>query len=279
MKNFDKIERYLKRKMTPEERSGFERELEEDQGLAREYKLHKEEHELLTFAVREQMREDIKAIGRERKSKPERAEQPAQGQEKQIYLNRKTILSVAATIAVLLVAYFLLVPRTGIGERIAMDSYNTHSPVFDNDSREVYDEKNPATKSAWQKNKKKLLSADEEEISAGIAFFNDQETATNEINYLLGIGHMNLRAFAQAEAYFKTFLDTEEKEKNYAGNDILFNAEYYYILSLMAQNKIEQAKLIYESLGDRHPYKKILAKDFRKLPRRMLSSMPFYRAS
>ena len=66
MKNFETIERYLNEEMTPEERSAFERELQKDAALAKEYELHKQENEVIELAIEEDIFQEIKAIGRER---------------------------------------------------------------------------------------------------------------------------------------------------------------------------------------------------------------------
>ena len=59
MKNFDRIERYLKGKMPADEQKIFEQEIRENESLREEVEIQKLEEELLSFGVKERIREEL----------------------------------------------------------------------------------------------------------------------------------------------------------------------------------------------------------------------------
>lgn len=62
MKNFDKIEQYIKGKLSQEEKSEFEKELKQDKVLADEYESQLLEEEFIEFMVREQVSHKVRQV-------------------------------------------------------------------------------------------------------------------------------------------------------------------------------------------------------------------------
>jgi len=270
MKNFETIERYLNEEMTAEERSAFERELQKDAALAEEYELHKQEKEVIELAVEEDIFQEIKAIGRERQegagqgqpaTATEKASPPddQEGGGRVIGMNWRVALAAAASVALLVVAYFAY--SSGASsvppQQIARRSYEAHPPNLGavrtgGDSGDA-----PSLTQQSQQYERQLMSDDKAEVRAAIDFFASQETEGPIIDYLLGHGYWHLQQYDQSAAYFQSFFEDDEAK----GMEEYYNAQYYYTLSLMAAGKTEAARAYFDGLEASHPFYGILEGD------------------
>lgn len=265
MKNFDTIERYLNEEMAPEERSAFEQALQDDAALAREYELHKRENEIIELAIEEDIFQEIKAIGRERAAAAVQGQAAAPagkasptdskaGGGRVVRMNRRFALTAAASIAVLLVvAYFAY--SDGASSRppqqVALSSYEAHPPNL-GAMRKSGDKEDslPAT----QQYERQLMSDDKAEVRAAIDFFASQASEDPLADYLLGHGYWQLQQYGQSADYFQSFLQDDKAQ----GMEAYYNAQYYYILSLMAAGKTEAARAYFDGLEASHPFYGIL---------------------
>jgi len=264
MKNFETIERYLNEEMTPEERSAFEHTLQTDAALAEEYELHKQEKEVIEFAIEEDIFQEIKAIGQERQSAAGQGRQSAPAENappperkpeggRVISMNWQIALSAAASITLLVVAYLVYNNSTSSSEtpqQIALSSYEAHPPNLGAMRKSGDADSPPAT----QQYERQLMSDDKAEVRAAIDFFASQASEDPLADYLLGHGYWQLQQYDQSAAYFQSFLQDEKAQ----GMEEYYNAQYYYILSLMAEGEKDEARAYFDDLEASHPFYGIL---------------------
>lgn len=263
MKNFETIERYLNGEMTPEERSAFEHTLRTDAALAKEYELHKQEKEVIEFAIEEDIFQEIKAIGRERQA-PAGQDQPAPAEKasppdskaeggRVVRMNWRFALSAAASIAALLVVAYFAYSNWASSkppQQVALSSYEAHPPNLGAMRKSGEENSPPAT----QQYERQLMSGDKAEVRAAIDFFASQAGEDPLADYLLGHGYWQLQQYGQSADYFQSFLQEDKAQ----GMEAYYNAQYYYILSLMAAGKTEAARAYFDGLEASHPFYGIL---------------------
>lgn len=264
MKNFETIERYLNGEMTPEERSTFEHTLRTDAALAKEYELHKQEKEVIEFAIEEDIFQEIKAIGWERQvpvdqgqaaAAAEKASPPDSkaGGGRVVRMNWRFALSAAASIAALLVVAYFAYSNWASSkppQQVALSSYEAHPPNLGAMRKSGDADAPPAT----QQYEQQLMSDDKADVRAAIDFFASRTGEDPLADYLLGHGYWQLQQYGQSADYFQSFLQDDKAQ----GMEAYYNAQYYYILSLMAAGKTEAARAYFDGLEASHPFYGIL---------------------
>ena len=102
--NFDRIEAYLFDQFSPAEKQAFEREMQDNPGLAARVEQHRLEHRAMELLLQQEMRDNLAAW----KADQENTETASEGVARKvpIGLNRRLILRIAAAASVLLVIGF-----------------------------------------------------------------------------------------------------------------------------------------------------------------------------
>ena len=263
MKYFERIQRRLDGKMTEEEAAAFDRERKENKALAEEYELQQLEDDLLDFALEEEIRAEVqtarRAYEQQNTKGPAVSDKPASKSGKTRSLNWKAGLSIAAGLALLAVAYFLLLPRSDDPSpiKVAQAVYQENPPNLSGGKRTA-DPQQDDDKRMY----KQLTAGQPEQVREAVAYFDAQASTDPAAYYYLGHGYWQLGKYEQAARSFERLLEAAETDR---GSELYLNTQFYYALSLLAQGQTEQAGQFVASLDTDNVFKPILEKTLKKV--------------
>jgi hypothetical protein len=251
MKNFDRIEEYLKNEMDAEARSQFEKELKSNAELRVEFEIQKLEYETLDQLGEEFLLNEIKNI---------RAEEHNQGHGLKLWRNVKMLipLAVAASIAVFFGIRWLNPSEDFSYPSLAVEYYDSYSPNF-SQSRIMEEEQ-----SEWMS----FMTALEKDQKETLRNFINQtsfDLDKYEVSQQFYIAHafFKLEEYSEASKIFsvlsqETNLDRQEMDMS----------EFYLALSYMLDDRLEDSQGLLNKISSQEGH------SFQGIASEMLAKMP-----
>lgn len=246
MENFERIERYLKDKMSPEERQAFDQELSSDQALREELAYQRLEEEFLELAIREGIRKELEAVHLE-------SMQDDKTTAKFIRLNKnyRRIVAIAGLLLLALIAGLLYNSWNQSPARIAELEHRAYSPlkVFNLSQNR----KGPVSEDQDSDVTLSLMLAGE--LDSAILKLERQMTqnADNMIfPYLLASAYFEKNRYGESAILFRKVENNAE-----ASLSLRHWAEYYRLLCLMKTgNKSDYLLMLgkIKNKGSSHPF-------------------------
>ena len=237
MKNFEEIDKYLKNKFTPEEKAIFEKKVKEDPKLAEEVKIQQFEEASLNWLVEKDLREQVKQYRQEAQ-----AEDAPEQKVKVRKLNVQRLLAIAATIALVIIAFFWLnqPKETGYPE-LAQLYIEKYPPALSN-----------STKSSGSTIDNQLISYAEiietqqrddlEELLLDLKALEISNPELEDIPYYLGLAHFLRSDYPEAINYLEPYLQQIAKQ----GDSFKRSGEarFYLTMALLSNQQEEEAQQV-----------------------------------
>ncbi|MCB0654074.1 MAG: hypothetical protein KDC85_22535 [Saprospiraceae bacterium] len=215
MKNYKKIEAYLKGELSPGEVSSFETEIAGNEDLAEEVSLHSFENEILNLGVEDDLRNRIKSI-------QQTANLSSHASSRVISMKKWLIpLSIAASL--LLVIGFFYQNYMVSNEKLVASYYNYSISDLRGDQ---------ALNSVFTDGMKLIEEEKFNEAIQSLEKLTRNENFTIQANYLIGHCYFNLENYGQASNYFQSVFNQNEKAGYY-----FLDAKWNWLLSELAQGK------------------------------------------
>lgn len=251
MKNFDRIEEYLKNEMDAEARSQFEKELKSNKELREEFEIQKLEYATLDQLGEEFLLNEIKNI---------RAKENNKGKGLQLWRNVKTLipLAIAASLAVFFGIRWLNPSEDFSYPSLAMEYYDSYSPNF-SQSRIMEEDQ-----SDWMKFMK-ALETDQKEIMQDFLNENSAKINVYEASQRFYIGHayFKIEKYSAASEVFSTLI-----QESSLANQKHDMCEFYLALSYMLEDKPEDSKDLLNEIKSQEGH------SFQGIASELLSKMP-----
>lgn len=229
-KKYQLIERFLSGIMTDQEKQGFEKQLEEDPSLQQELDLHRQIETTLKGEKVHQLRDVLKKVDKNWQA----PEAPKEAIVKTF--NFKKILSIAAAVLVLLVAYqFFSTTKNASSEALFADNFQTYKMVL-----------NQRTLSDTDNN-----SFDAKLINQGISAYEEKNFALAAATFQkLQEQHNNIVAFQFYRASSELSLENTdiairllEEISSKSGHLFVEQTQWYLALAYLQKEENEKARL------------------------------------
>ena len=216
--NIDLIERYLDQKLNEKERADFEARLASDADFASDFEKHETTHKLLDFMISENLRSQLKSLESE-----DTKVVPMISRSR-----RLSFVAIAATVAILVGAFFFLRPGNMSSQQLAMEYYET--PAFN--MRGVDD----AMPSGLSEGLKALQSGNFAEAITILESVDASDNYYTTSRYYLGHAYYGAGNYANAMTSFEMAAN---------GGDIRLreDAEWYGLLSCLGANGLCDKRL------------------------------------
>jgi tetratricopeptide (TPR) repeat protein len=170
--------------------------------------------------------------------------------------NWRRVLSIAAGLAFLVAAYFMWENGNRAPDyvAIAQEGYREYPPNLSG-TKAVGDEPQ-----AFETNKQWLMSNNQNELDAAIAYFEKEKTTSPEAAYYLGHGYWQKGDYEKSLLNFDEFLSQSDRS-----HPLFAAAEYYKALPLVMLGEIEEAKAYINAKKEGHPFQKPFEKLLEKM--------------
>lgn len=241
MKNFNKIEAYISGEMSLIEKSAFEKQLAADKELAAEFKLQQIEEEAIAWQADQLLKNKIKKIGAENQLFKSAEKTP-------LKIRWKKILTAAATVTLLVAAYFIFQNNNTSPEAIALQHYIKTPPsvtVTRSPDKEI---------DSFFKSVQKIMTDEDDKLDGSILFLKNIPSDSPDFvdaNYWLGHAYFKQKKYAESIAYFSKIREITDRP------ELTDASDYYLIIAHLTEhgNDDEFYKLVttlYENKA--HPY-------------------------
>lgn len=205
----DRIEQYLNFEMADADRHTFETQMEQDLELAAEVGRREMAHKTLDLMIAENLRSELQAMEQQDTKVVSLASRS----------KRRFQLAIAASVLVLIGAFFLFLPSKSSPYQLAMSAYET--PAFTLRSG------NAATPADLAKGMEALESGDYESAISALEALDANSGFKVPANFYLGHANFLQGDYTKAQSYFDAAA---------AGNDLRYteDAQWYATLSCLA---------------------------------------------
>jgi hypothetical protein len=226
-KDFDWIEKYIAGELSEAEKQGFDNRMAEDEELAKEFEKHQGAHKALDFLVAQNLKAQLQEMEEESKVVSLRSRRRA----------RLTIVSVAASVLVLVGAFFVIFPQNKLSHTELAAAYYEVPDFGTRGDTGASPEDTPliAGLNALQNN------------AIGEAITQLGEVEVTDPDYLVAQYYLGHAFYADAQ------YDRAQQSFSIVGNsnDLRYveEAQWYELLSCLAQNA-ECEELINGLIGD-----------------------------
>lgn len=252
MEQLEKIEKYLRNSMSPDEAKAFEEEVSGDAALAHEVEMLRFEMGVIGQLEADALRATIKTL-RQQDDDDARTSKafPKLGGIRASYI--RWWAAAAAVSAVLIAALFLL-PKTGTPEKriaaIIAEDHKRYPPEY------LVAQRTPSEASSFDRRPIEILKKqDKSQASVAVQYFQSFITSDSilQMRARLNLAHSLLLA-GDTEQAIQVFKETERAAQNNAS--IRQAAQYYGALAVLQKKDIAQARNLLEAIKNQpaHPY-------------------------
>lgn len=241
------IERYLDGEMSPEEKTWFEKEMEDNPELGDEIQLRKEVNEAIMEEDVIQLRMQLDGIHRKRQAEKIRTVKPAR--------TTRRVLLATSSVAVLTV-FILLGGRYWWGNVAPEKIFNRYYEPYE---MPVYREAGTATDLLFLK---AMETYQNREFDRAIELFEEvlaQDVTKMDANLMSGISKIETERYGEATTNFRRIIDHRD-------NLFLDQAEWYLALSYLMTGETGKATALFEQIaGEEGTYRKEAREILRKI--------------
>ena len=239
MKNFKKIDSYLKGKLPDEEVATFEHEISKNKELSEEVALQKLEEEALDYLVEKRLSARINKI---KEGLKEEEEEKVIPQKKQLFPWSR-FLAIAASIAIVIIA-FLYFNTISSPQSFALKEYQEVPFEISKTRKDPTHSK--ITTPLFLAHEKKLQSNIPTAIKNAAIYFEHipkKDSTFLFAQYYLGHAYFKLKQFKKSILYFEYSYD-----KSKPNSQLRDMSQYYLLLSYLATGDLPQAQSIFGDL-------------------------------
>lgn len=237
MKNFRKIDNYLKGKLTKKETALFEQEIAQNKTLEEEVNLQKLEEEALEYLVKKRLSNRINHI----KENLNQEKQAAPKTKSFPLWMRFSTLAASIILAIIVFQHF------NSPKPLQLFVANEYQDLpFEVSAMRKASTAPLSNNTLFIENEKKLLSDNPSIINEAITYFeliSEEDTTFLVAQYDLGHAHLKLNEFKKAIPYFEY---SYNQSKVYSQLKDL--SQYYLLLAYLADNNLSKAQTTYNNL-------------------------------